>query len=89
MNLSEVVLLLEDLDLVVFYGNNDVNINSLRKSFPDVTITSRGGMVKLNGDKSRVQEVKKKVEQTEQIIGNLIKNMLHICFLWELVNMRL
>jgi phosphate starvation-inducible protein PhoH and related proteins len=68
MNLSEVVLLLEDLDLVAFYGANEVNINSLRKSYPDVTITSRGGMVKLNGDKKRVQDVKKKIELMTKVL---------------------
>ena len=54
MSLSEVVLLIEDLDLVAFYGQNDSNLNALRKAYPDVTITSRGGVVKINGERKRV-----------------------------------
>ncbi|MCH2023881.1 MAG: PhoH family protein [Saprospiraceae bacterium] len=76
MNLSEVVLLIEDLDLVSFYGFNDANINGLRKAYPDVTITSRGGMVKINGDKKRVQEVKSKLEMMTKMLkkfGELTK----------------
>ena len=61
MSLSEIVLLIEDLDLVALYGQNDNNLNAVRKAYPDVTITSRGGMMKLNGDKKRVQEVKSKL----------------------------
>ena len=76
MSLSEVVLLLEDVDFVAFYGQNDHNINALRKSYPDVTLTSRGSMIKINGDKKRVQEVKRKLElmlKTIQQFGRLSK----------------
>lgn len=62
MSLSEVVLLLEDIDLVSFYGHNENNLNALRKAYPDVAITSRGGMVKVTGAKDRVQQVKGKLE---------------------------
>lgn len=62
MSLSEVVLLIEKVDLVAFYGKNDNNLNAVRKAYPDVAITSRGGMVKINGDKKRVQDVKAKLE---------------------------
>jgi phosphate starvation-inducible PhoH-like protein len=77
MSVSEVVLLLEDIDLVSFYGKNDENISALRKSYPDITITSRGGMVKINGDKKRVQAVKKKLELMTKVIqqfGRLSKD---------------
>lgn len=68
MSLSEVVLLIEDLDLVAFYGQNDQHLNAVRKAYPDVTITSRGGMVKLNGDKKRVQDVKSKLEMMAKLL---------------------
>lgn len=79
MSSSEVVLLLEDLDLVAFYGHNDKNLNALRKAYPDVTITSRGGMVKVNGDKKRVQDVKGKLEMMAKMLsqyGELTSNNL-------------
>lgn len=68
MSLSEVILLIEDLDLVALYGQNDNNLNAVRKAYPDVTVTSRGGMVKLNGDKKRVQEVKNKLEMMTKML---------------------
>lgn len=68
MSLSEVVLLIEDIDLVVFYGQNENNLNALRKAYPDITITSRGGMVKVLGEKDRVQEVKGKLEMMCKMI---------------------
>lgn len=79
MSLSEVVLLIEDLDLVSFYGQNDQNLKALRKSYPDVTITSRGGMVKITGDKKRVQDVKSKVELMMKVLrqhGELTKSIM-------------
>ena len=68
MSLSEVVLLIENLDLVAFYGKNDNHLNAVRKAYPDVTITSRGGMIKINGEKKRVQDVKAKLELMSRML---------------------
>lgn len=68
MSLSEVILLIEDLDLVAFYGQNDSNLNAVRKAYPDVTITSRSGMIKITGEKKRVQEVKGKLELMAKLL---------------------
>lgn len=76
MSISEVVLLLEDVDLVLFYGQNDQHLKAVRQSFPDITITSRGGMIKINGEKKRVQDAKKKLElmtKTLKQFGELSK----------------
>lgn len=79
MSLSEVVLLIEQLDLVSFYGKNDQHLNAVRKAYPDVTLTSRGGMVKINGEKKRVQEVKSKLELMMKVLrqhGELTKALI-------------
>ncbi|MFK7799658.1 MAG: PhoH family protein [Aureispira sp.] len=68
MSLSEVVLLIENVDLVAFYGKNDNHLNAVRKAYPDVTITSRGGMIKINGEKKRVQGVKSKLELMSRML---------------------
>lgn len=68
MSLSEVVLLIENVDLVAFYGKNDNHLNAVRKAYPDVTITSRGGMIKINGEKKRVQDVKAKLELMSRML---------------------
>lgn len=68
MATSEVILLLEDLDLVEFYGNNDVNLNLVRKAFPDIVITCRSNMVKITGEKKRVQTAKAKLEMLSRVL---------------------
>ncbi len=65
---SEVILLLEDIDLVAFYGNNDANLHLVRKAFPDITITSRSNMIKIIGEKKRVQEAKGKLETISKVL---------------------
>ena len=47
---SEIVLNIENIDPLLFYGENNVKINLLKKAFPDLTITSRGNQIKLIGD---------------------------------------
>ena len=65
---SEVILLLEDVDLMEFYGNNDSKLNLVRKAFPDITITCRSNMLKVSGEKKRVQEVKGKLETMSKVL---------------------
>lgn len=65
---SEVILLLEEVDLVEFYGQNDAKLNLVRKAFPDTVITSRSNMIKVTGDKKRVQEIKNKLESMSKLL---------------------
>lgn len=65
---SEVVLLFDDVDLVELYGKNDTHISLFKKAFPDVTITSRSNMVKVIGEKKRVQDAKSKLETMSRIV---------------------
>ena len=63
MALSEVLLFIEDdIELVNLYGMHDAHMSMLRRTFEDLTITSRGNMVKFVGDKKRVQEAKGRLE---------------------------
>jgi phosphate starvation-inducible PhoH-like protein len=58
MALSEIILTLENIELIEFYGQNDIKLNLVKKAFQDVSIIPRGNQIKLSGDKKRVQECK-------------------------------
>jgi phosphate starvation-inducible PhoH-like protein len=62
MALSEIILTLENIELIEFYGQNDIKLNLVKKAFQDVSIIPRGNQIKLSGDKKRVQECKGMLE---------------------------
>jgi phosphate starvation-inducible PhoH-like protein len=62
MALSEILLTIENVELIDFYGQNDVKLNLVKKAYTDVSITPRGNQVKLKGEKKRVQECKATLE---------------------------
>jgi phosphate starvation-inducible PhoH-like protein len=62
MALSEILLTIENVELIDFYGQNDVKLNLVKKVFTDVSITPRGNQIKLKGEKKRVQECKATLE---------------------------
>lgn len=67
--MSEIVLTIEnDVPLVDFYGQNDSNLNLIKKAFPEVKITSRGNTIKLSGDKKHTQNCKAKLEKMLRLL---------------------
>ncbi len=58
MALSELILTIEKVELIEFYGQNDIKLNLVKKAFDDVKIIPRGNQLKLTGEKKRVQECK-------------------------------
>lgn len=60
--MSEIILTVEGIDPVELYGENNVKLNLLRKAFPEITITSRGNHLKLDGEKKYTQKAKSKFE---------------------------
>lgn len=60
---------LDGVDLLALYGDNDANLNLLRKAFPETKITSRGETIKINGKKAESQRVKTKLELMIRILG--------------------
>jgi phosphate starvation-inducible PhoH-like protein len=59
---SEIILTIENVELIEFYGQNDAKLNLVKKVFNDVSIIPRGNQIKLTGDKKRVQECKATLE---------------------------
>ncbi len=60
--MSEIVLNVNGVDLVEFFGENNVKLNLLRKAFPEVKIVARGSQIKLLGEKKYVQRLKDTLE---------------------------
>jgi len=59
---SEIILTIENVELIEFYGQNDSKLNLVKKAYSDVNIIPRGNQLKLTGDKKRVQECKATLE---------------------------
>lgn len=67
--MSDIILTIDNgVPLVDFYGQNDNNLNLIRKAFPDVKITSRGNTVKLSGEKKHTQACKEKLEKMLRLL---------------------
>lgn len=61
-NQSEINLQIQDVELLDLYGENNSKLKLLQKSYPNVTITSRGTRIKISGNKKETQQVKHKIE---------------------------
>ncbi len=66
--MSEIILTIDGVDPVELYGENNVKLNLLRRAFPDISITARGGNLKLMGEKKYTQAAKGKFEQMVKLL---------------------
>ncbi|AFC24410.1 PhoH family protein [Saprospira grandis] len=71
MATSEILFILENVELIDFYGQNDSKLALLQASYPDLKITPRGNTVRISGEKQRVQEVKHKLELMVKMLQQL------------------
>ncbi len=60
--MSEIILTFDGIDLVELFGEQNSKLNLLRRSLPDLTITSRGQNLKIVGEKKDAQKAKEHVE---------------------------
>lgn len=65
---SEIILHIDGIDPILFYGENNKKINVIKNAFPDVTITARGEQLKISGAKKDTQNVKDKIEWMIRIL---------------------
>ncbi|MGB0788110.1 MAG: phosphate starvation-inducible protein PhoH, partial [Marinirhabdus sp.] len=49
--MNELVLELPEIDPIDFFGNQNVNLNLLKKHFPKLKLVARGNKIKVYGDK--------------------------------------
>ena len=54
--------------MIDFHGAKNINLDLLKRSFPDLQITSRGSRIILSGDKKKTQKAKAKVEQMVRLL---------------------
>jgi phosphate starvation-inducible PhoH-like protein len=80
----ERIYILENVDPVVFYGVNNVNMQLIKTLFPKLRVVARGNVMKVIGDEDeselflrKIREVEKYCEEynslSEDIILNIIK----------------
>src|SRR5690606_758295 len=68
IDLSEIILTIEGVDPLELYGENNAKLNLLKKSFPDLQISSRGSNLKIIGDKKEAQKAKSRFEMMVRIL---------------------
>ncbi|OFY65280.1 MAG: phosphate starvation-inducible protein PhoH [Bacteroidetes bacterium RBG_13_43_22] len=52
--MTEIVIFLEDIDPVVFFGTNNLLLDKIRSFFPKIKILSRGNEIKCMGEESEI-----------------------------------
>ena len=71
----ERIIILEDIDPVVFFGVNNTNIHLLKTLYPKVRIVARGNVIKAVGDQGGLEKFEAKIRELEKfsIQTNLLK----------------
>ena len=50
----ERIIILEDIDPVVFFGINNINVQLLKTLYPKINIVARGNVIKASGDEEMI-----------------------------------
>ncbi|MCM1313441.1 MAG: PhoH family protein [Bacteroides sp.] len=58
-------IVLEDIDLVTFYGVNNVNLQMLKALYPKLRIVARGNVVKVLGDEEEMCSFEENIEKMQ------------------------
>jgi phosphate starvation-inducible PhoH-like protein len=61
--LSEIIINLEGIDPVEFYGVNNANLTLLKNAFPKLKIVSRGNKIKVVGNEEEIEVFEEKINQ--------------------------
>ncbi len=71
----ERVIILENVDPVVFFGINNSNIQLLKTLFPKLRIVARGNVIKVIGEEEELERFEEKIHELEKfsIEMNLLK----------------
>ncbi len=80
----ERIIIVDNIDPVVFYGVNNSNMHLIRNLFPKLRITARGSVIKVIGEECETAEFEKKIKElaehcerfnrlTEEAILDIIK----------------
>jgi phosphate starvation-inducible PhoH-like protein len=59
----ERIIIIENVDPVIFYGVNNSNMHLIRNLFPKLRIAARGSVIKVIGEDSETAEFEKKIKE--------------------------
>lgn len=66
MPMIERIIILEDIDPVVFFGTNNNNIHLLKTLYPKIRIVARGNVIKAVGDEKELSDFEAKIRELEK-----------------------
>ncbi len=71
----ERIIILEDIDPIVFFGTNNNNVQLLKTLYPKIRILARGNVIKAVGDEQELISFEKKIRELEKfsIETNVLK----------------
>ena len=64
-SMIERLIVIDDVDPVVFYGVNNANMQLIRNLFPKLRIAARGTLIKALGDEEETSEFERKIKELE------------------------
>lgn len=75
MPMIERIIILEDIDPIVFFGTNNNNVQLLKTLYPKIRILARGNVIKAVGDEQELISFEKKIRELEKfsIETNVLK----------------
>lgn len=75
MPMIERIIILEDIDPIVFFGTNNSNVQLLKTLYPKIRILARGNVIKAVGDEQELISFEKKIRELEKfsIETNVLK----------------
>ena len=59
--MREIIIPIESVNLIEFFGINDENLEIIRRSFPDLKLIARGNEIKAVGEEGPINEFKEKI----------------------------
>ena len=62
----ERIIILDNVDPVIFYGVNNSNMHLIRNLFPKLRIAARGSVIKVIGEDSETAEFEKKIKELSE-----------------------
>ena len=71
----ERIIILEDIDPVVFFGINNSNVQLLKTLYPKIKIVARGNIIKVSGDEEVLADFEEKIRELEKfsVTTNVLK----------------
>ncbi len=71
----ERIIILEDIDPVVFFGVNNSNVQLLKTLYPKIKIVARGNIIKASGDDEVLVDFEEKIRELEKfsVTTNVLK----------------